>query len=130
MNKAGEKPTYYVYIVSNPAGITYIGVTNDIFRRMQEHKSEALPGFSRTNKTNKLVYYEEFQYINDAIEREKQIKTWRKEKKRNLIKSVNPKWKDLSEDWFEPAMNLKASRVRNSSSGSAAKGGANRPRSE
>jgi putative endonuclease len=91
---------YYVYIMSNNAGITYVGVTNDLFRRVTEHKIGALPGFTRKNKTHKLVYFEEFQYIEEAILREKQIKTWRKEKKRNLIKNMNPRWKDLSEDWY------------------------------
>jgi putative endonuclease len=91
---------YYVYIMSNNAGITYIGVTNDLFRRVNEHKTGALPGFTRKHKTHKLVYYEEFQYIEDAIFREKQIKAYSKEKKRNLIKSINPKWMDLSVDWY------------------------------
>jgi len=90
---------YYVYIMSNKAGITYVGVTNDLFRRVSEHKAGALPGFTKRNKTHKLVYYEEYQYIEDAILREKQIKSYRKEKKRDLIKSINPKWSDLSADW-------------------------------
>ena len=100
MTPAGEKPTNYVYIVANNSGITYIGITNDIFRRVDEHKSGKFPGFSTRYKTTKLVFYEEHQYVYDAIYREKQIKTWRKEKKRNLIKNQNPKWKDLSEAWF------------------------------
>ncbi len=91
---------YYVYIMSNNAGITYVGVTNDIFRRVEEHKASKIRGFSATNKTHKLVYYEEFQYIENAIFREKQIKSWRREKKRTLIRSSNPKWKDLSLDWY------------------------------
>ena len=100
MRSAGEIPTYYVYIVANNSGITYIGFTNNILRRVEEHKSGKHPGFSKRYKTIKLVYYEEHQYVYDAIYREKQIKTWRKEKKRNLIKNQNPKWKDLSEAWF------------------------------
>lgn len=91
--------TYYVYIMSNPAGITYVGVTNDLYRRVQEHKSGTVPGFATANKTRKLVYYEEFQYIHDAIFREKQIKSWRKEKKRALIRSFNVKWTDISKEW-------------------------------
>jgi putative endonuclease len=97
------KPTYYVYIMSNNAGITYIGMTNNIFRRVEEHKAERFRGLSQRNKTHKLVYYEEHQYIHDAIYREKQIKTWRKEKKRDLITFLNPRWKDLSADWYEDA---------------------------
>lgn len=91
--------TYYVYIMSNPAGITYIGMTNDLYRRVQEHKNGSIPGFASTHKTRKLVYYEEFQYVDDAIAREKQIKSWRKEKKRTLIRNFNPKWTDLSKEW-------------------------------
>jgi len=88
--------------MANNSGITYIGVTNDIYRRVHEHKSGKLPGFSRKYKPRKLVYYEEYQYVEDAIVREKQIKRWRKQKKRQLITSLNPKWQDLSTDWFEP----------------------------
>jgi putative endonuclease len=94
---------YYVYIMSNNAGITYVGVTNDLYRRVEEHKAGKIRGFSATNKTHKLVYHEEFQYIEDAIFREKQIKSWRREKKRALIRSFNPKWEDLSLGWFPNA---------------------------
>jgi putative endonuclease len=87
--------------MSNLAGITYVGVTNDIYRRVQEHKSGRIPGFATANKTRKLVYYEEFQYVDEAIAREKQIKSWRKEKKRTLIKTLNPKWADLSKGWSD-----------------------------
>lgn len=100
----GTKPdqrTFYVYIMSNPAGITYVGMTNDIYRRVGEHKRGTLPGFSRKYETKKLVYYEEFQYVEDAIKREKQIKGWRREKKRALLRELNPKWDDLSDQWFE-----------------------------
>jgi putative endonuclease len=97
------KPTYYVYIMSNNAGITYIGVTNNISRRVEEHKTGKLLGFTKRNRTHKLVYYEEHQYVHDAIYREKQIKTWRKEKKRDLITFLNPKWKDLSAEWLDEA---------------------------
>lgn len=101
MAMAREKPTYYVYIMSNRAGITYIGITNNILRRVAEHKTGKYPGFSKKHHTHRLVYYEEHQYVNDAIYREKQIKTWRKEKKRDLITFLNPKWADLSAEFFE-----------------------------
>ena len=101
MTFAGDPPTYYVYIMSNNAGITYIGVTNNIARRVEEHKTGKFPGFSKRYKTHKLVYYEEHQYINDAIYREKQIKTWRQQKKRDLITFLNPKWEDLSKGLYE-----------------------------
>jgi putative endonuclease len=92
-------PTYYIYIMSNNAGITYIGVTNDLARRVHEHKTGKIPGFASAHKTHKLVHYEEFPYINDAIAREKQLKSWRREKKRALITETNPKWDDLSKEW-------------------------------
>ena len=88
--------------MANRAGITYVGVTNDIYRRVGEHKSGKIPGFSQREKTNRLVYYEEFDYVADAIFREKQVKSWRKGKKRKLIADVNPKWADLSLHWFDP----------------------------
>jgi putative endonuclease len=88
--------------MSNNAGITYVGMTNDIQRRVSEHKAGILPGFTKVEKTHKLVHFEEYQYVYDAIFREKQIKSWRREKKRKLITENNPQWDDLSKDWFEP----------------------------
>ena len=73
----------------------YIGVTNDINRRVQEHKSGQILGFTQRYNCTKLVYYEMFSDINQAIDREKQIKKWRREKKENLIKTMNPEMKDL-----------------------------------
>ncbi len=96
-----DQNPFYVYIMSNNSGITYIGVTNDIARRVEEHKTGIHPGFSRKYKTHKLVHYEEYQYVEDAIAREKQIKGWRKEKKRALITTSNPTWSDLSDGWYE-----------------------------
>ncbi len=88
--------TYFVYIMSNN-----VGITNDIFRRVHEHKIGVFSGFSKVHSTHKLVYYEEYEYVEDAILREKQIKSWRKAKKRALIRNSNPKWRDLSDDWTE-----------------------------
>jgi|SRR3990172_3616803 len=93
-------PRYFVYILVSKSGTLYTGVTNDIHRRVQEHKS-GKGGFSSKYNINRLVYYEEFQYIEDAIVREKQIKSWRRDKKRDLIKEVNSKWTDLSDGWFD-----------------------------
>jgi putative endonuclease len=78
----------------------YTGVTNDIERRVQEHKLGKIPGFTQKYKVNRLVYYEEFSSIYEAIAREKAIKGLLREKKRSLIKADNPTWADLSEDWF------------------------------
>lgn len=76
-------------------GTLYIGVTNDLFRRVSEHKEGKIEGFSKRYCCNKLVYYEHCKYIYNALEREKEIKKWRREKKQNLIKSHNPFWKDM-----------------------------------
>ena len=87
---------YYIYIMSSLNNTTlYIGVTNDINRRVQEHKSGQIPGFTQRYNCTKLVYYEMFSDINQAIDREKQIKKWRREKKENLIKTMNLEMKDL-----------------------------------
>jgi len=86
--------SYFVYIMSNNSGITYVGITNDIFRRVHEHKNGVFSGFSKVHGTHKLVYYEEYEYVEDAILCEKQIKSWRKAKKRALIRSSNPKWRE------------------------------------
>jgi putative endonuclease len=95
------KKSYYVYIVSSKSGTLYIGVTNDLKRRMYEHKHGLVEGFTKKYKVNRLVYYEETSEIDVAIAREKQLKRWRRSKKIDLIKSMNPGWEDLSEDWFD-----------------------------
>ena len=95
--------TYYIYIMSNPNNTTlYIGVTNDIERRVTEHKSGAIPGFTQKYNCIKLVYYETYSDINQAIEREKKLKKWRREKKDWLIGTMNPELKDLAEDFSTP----------------------------
>ena len=94
-------PKYYVYIMTNGTGTTYVGMTNDIERRVQEHKQGLQSGFTSKYKINRLVYYEEYDYVYDAIAREKQIKKWGSVKKKALINEANPPWEDLSKDWFE-----------------------------
>jgi putative endonuclease len=79
----------------------YTGVTDDVFRRALEHKSGTIEGFTKRYNINRLVYYETFRYINNAIAREKQIKAWTRAKRIALIKSINPAWQDLAEDWGE-----------------------------
>jgi putative endonuclease len=92
---------HFVYIVTNkPNGILYIGVTNDLVRRINEHKQGNIEGFSSKYKTNKLIYFEEFEYICDAIEREKQLKHWNRSWKIELIESKNAKWNDLFVDLY------------------------------
>ena len=89
---------YFVYIMASRSGVLYVGVTNDIARRVVEHKEGIVPGFTKKYKVNRLVYFEETTDIRAAIAREKQIKRWRREKKIRLIEGVNPNWRDLSED--------------------------------
>ena len=86
--------TYYTYIMSSPNNSTlYIGVTNDIERRVIEHKSGSIPGFSQKYNCCKLVYYEEYSDINQAIEREKKLKKWRREKKRMAYQNIESRFK-------------------------------------
>ncbi|MCL5675730.1 MAG: GIY-YIG nuclease family protein [Patescibacteria group bacterium] len=88
--------TYYVYIISNARRTTfYIGVTNDLTRRMYEHKNGLIEGFSKKYNLKELVYYEECSDIGAAIAREKQLKNWHRDWKINLIKTMNPQMKEL-----------------------------------
>jgi putative endonuclease len=87
--------TYYVYILTNDSGILYVGVTNDLERRLREHELGVSDGFTRKYRINTLIYFEDTNDIGAAIEREKQIKRWRREKKIALVRTVNPEWRDL-----------------------------------
>jgi putative endonuclease len=78
----------------------YIGVTNDLARRAWEHKTGELGGFTKRYNIKRLAYYEDFSSILDAIEREKELKGWRRRKKIALIEEDNPEWDDLSETWY------------------------------
>ena len=93
---------YFVYILTSRSRILYVGVTNDLKRRLYEHKEGLVPGFTRRYRVHTFVYYETTTDVESAIAREKQIKHWRREKKIALIESTNPDWKDLAEDWFRP----------------------------
>ena len=89
---------YFVYMMTTKNNcVLYIGVTNDLCRRVYEHKSERLDGFTKKYHINKLVYYEEFSEINKAIAREKQLKHWSRMKKNQLIESKNPTYEDFGE---------------------------------
>ena len=90
---------YYVYILSSETSVLYVGVTNDLRRRLEEHRLGRATGFSKRYRTTRLVYFEETADILSAIAREKQIKSWRRTKKLSLIRSANPKFRDLAEDW-------------------------------
>ena len=89
--------SYFAYILTNFTNkVLYVGVTNDLIRRIYEHKNKLIKGFTQKYNLTKLVYFEEFSRIEDAIAAEKKIKGWLRFKKIKLIESVNPKWKDLS----------------------------------
>jgi|SRR6187551_1676491 putative endonuclease len=93
--------TYYVYIMANIARTLYTGVTNSLYRRVWEHKTRRNPGFTTRYGLTQLVYFESYEYVNDAIAREKQIKGWLRVKKIALIETTNPQWIDLSAGWYE-----------------------------
>ena len=92
--------TYYVYILTNPSRVLYVGVTNDLQRRVWEHKQGIFKGFTTKYGLKELVYFEAFGNIRAAIAREKQIKGWLRARKTKLISSANPSWKDLSAGWY------------------------------
>lgn len=87
---------YYVYIITNKINtVLYIGVTNNIERRIQEHSEGVVDSFSKKYRLHKLVYVEEYATSYDAISREKQLKNWNRKQKEQLINSLNPNWNDL-----------------------------------
>ena len=91
---------YYVYVLTNRSGTLYIGVTNDLVRRIYEHKNKLAGGFTERYNIDRLVYYEATEDINAAIAREKQLKGWTRKKKIDLIQSSNARWLDISDGWF------------------------------
>ena len=91
--------SFYVYIMSSESGVLYVGVTNDLLRRISEHKQDLVGGFTEKYKCHSLVYYEDYRDIKQAIAREKYLKGKKREFKTDLIKSVNPLWNDLSVEW-------------------------------
>jgi len=104
-SKGGSSQTaameqYYVYVMTNKSRTLYTGITNNLERRVYEHKNKLIEGFTKKYNITKLVYYEISNDVEAAITREKQIKGWLRRKKIALIESVNPQWKDLSEGWF------------------------------
>jgi putative endonuclease len=90
---------YYVYILGSKSRTLYIGITSDLGTRIREHRSGIYGGFTADYKVHRLVYYEQFQWVQAAISREKQLKRWRREKKIVLIECDNPTWEDLSAEW-------------------------------
>ena len=91
---------YYVYIMTNKRnGTLYVGTTRNLFERVQQHKSKKIAGFSKKYDCTKLVYYEEYELTIEAIQREKNIKKWKRLWKLRAIEEMNPEWKDLSLEW-------------------------------
>src|SRR5712671_6639419 len=92
----------FVYIMTNPSKTLYTGITNSIRRRVREHKLKLTPGFATQYNITRLVYFETFEDVRNAIEREKQIKAWTRANRVALVESSNPKWDDLSREWDQP----------------------------
>jgi putative endonuclease len=90
---------YATYILASASGVLYTGITNNVVTRTMQHKRKLIPGFTQKYNVKKLVYFEVFGEVTDAIDREKQIKHWARAKKIRLIESVNPKWLDLAANW-------------------------------
>ncbi len=89
---------YYIYLLTNQnLNVLYTGVTNNLIRRVYEHKNKMVDGFTKQYNVDRLVYYETYSEIYDAITREKQIKKWSRKKKNDLINQMNPQWGDLYE---------------------------------
>ncbi|MDO8682026.1 MAG: GIY-YIG nuclease family protein [Armatimonadota bacterium] len=102
---------YYVYILaSRRNGTLYVGITNDLQRRMYEHKNGLIEGFTKKYGVHMLVYYDETSDVNAAIAREKHIKGWNRAWKLQIIEAMNPEWKDLAADLFTDEMDSRSSR--------------------
>ena len=93
--------TYATYILASRSRVLYVGSTADLIRRMYQHRTRSVRGFTQRYDVTRLVHYEQTSNARAAVEREREIKGWRREKKVRLIESVNPGWIDLARDWFE-----------------------------
>ncbi|KOH47134.1 GIY-YIG nuclease family protein [Sunxiuqinia dokdonensis] len=93
--------TFYVYILANkPNGVLYVGMTNELERRIAEHKGKQIRGFTHKYNIDKLVYFEEFETYDEAFQRERQMKKWKRDWKIEIIENKNPEWKDLANNWY------------------------------
>jgi putative endonuclease len=94
---------YYVYLLASKRnGTLYVGVTHDLIRRVYEHKNDFVKGFTSKYSVHKLAYFEQCEDYESAVQREKQIKEWKRKWKLELIEKVNPEWKDLYEEYVSP----------------------------
>lgn len=103
---------YYVYIMASKSRTLYVGVTGFLMARVLQHKEAQIDSFTKRYSINRLVYYEVFRYVNNALARETEIKKWRREKKVSLIIGFNPTWEDLAADWSQPFVMEKADSYR------------------
>ncbi|HVN29648.1 MAG TPA: GIY-YIG nuclease family protein [Candidatus Binataceae bacterium] len=92
---------FYAYILTNRTHTLYVGVTSDLYHRVEEHRNGTGGAFTSKYKITRLVYFEQFDSPSEAIAREKEIKGWLRRKKIALIEAENPKWSDLSREWFD-----------------------------
>ncbi len=100
-SRVSDRPKcFYVYIMASKNRVLYIGVTNGLAKRVWQHKFGDVEGFTKKYKVTRLVHWESFDDVRNAIAREKELKGWTRAKKVALIEEFNPRWKDLAEDWF------------------------------
>jgi putative endonuclease len=97
-----EDTSFAVYILASRSRTLYIGVTNSLRRRVLQHKCKLLPGFTARYNCDRLVWFANFQYVNNAIAMEKKLKGWMRARKVTLIEEKNPTWADLSDEWYSP----------------------------
>ena len=93
---------FFVYILSSKSRTLYVGVTRDLLRRILEHKSKSIPGFTTKYRIDRLVHFEESDFLMEAIRRERELKGWCRAKKVALIEQANPSWDDLACGWYDP----------------------------
>src|SRR5947209_1687184 len=90
---------FWVYMMASKSRVIYIGMTGFLYERVMQHKNDEIEGFTKRYNVNRLVYFERFRYVNNAIARETFLKGWRRAKKIALIEQFNPTWEDLAADW-------------------------------
>ena len=95
---------YFIYIVASKSGVLYVGSTSDLVRRTYQHRHGLIPGFTKRYRVDRLVWWETTPNSRAMVEREREIKGWRREKKVRLIEATNPGWHDLAVDWFRDAL--------------------------
>jgi len=103
-----SEKTFYVYVLASKSRRLYVGVTNSLERRLFEHKSKQSDGFTKQYNIDRLVYFEQTTDVLSAISREKQIKSWGRNKKIALIEAINPTWEDLSDEWYKADSSLRS----------------------